>query len=147
MIAAELLSIWNLYQEKSSLERAIESAQLQIQQTEGKIDIVDAEKGLKAERQALQDAWRAQTAGEADWPQVLSAFLKSRPTGVELSLLGQDGDLVSADGTASDYASLLQYRSALLGSPAISQIVSLNSKVSNGLISFSLSVAIEGGGR
>ena len=147
IIAAELFFIWNLYQEESSLGAAIGSAQLQIQQTEDKIAIVNAEKELKKERQALQDDWKALTARQADWPQILSAFLKFKPGGIELSLLKQDGELMNANGTTSDYASLLQYRSALLGSPAISQIVSLNSRVVNGSVAFSLSVEIERGGR
>ena len=147
IIAAELFFIWNLYQEESSLEAAIDSAQLQIQQTEDKIAIVKAEKELKKERQALQDDWKTLTAGQADWPQILSALLKSKPGEIELSSLKQDGKLINANGTASSYASLLQYRSALLSSPAISQIVSLDSKLSNGSVSFSLSVEIAGGGR
>ncbi len=147
IIAAELFAIWNLYQEKSSLEAAIDSAQLRIQQTEAKIAIVNSEKELKKERQALQDDWKTLTAGQADWQQILSAFLKSKPEGIELSSLKQAGRLINADGTASDYASLLQYRSALLGSPSISQIISLNSGVSSGSISFSLSVEIVGAGR
>lgn len=147
IIAAELFFIWNLYQEKSSLEMAIDSAQLQIQQTEDKIAIVSAEKNLKKERQALQDDWKALTAKQTDWPQILSAFLKSKPGGIELSSLKQDGELVNANGTASDYPALLQYRSTLLGSPAISQIISLNSRTVNGSVAFSLSVEIERGGR
>ncbi len=147
IIAAELLFIWNLYQEKPSLGIAIDSARLQIQQTEDKIAIVSAGKDLKKERQAFQDDWKALTANQTDWPQILSAFLKSKPGGIELSSLKQDGELVNANGTASDYASLLQYRSALLGSPAISQIISLDSRAVNGSVAFSMSVETEGGGR
>ncbi|MFH0768720.1 MAG: hypothetical protein V1932_04035 [Chloroflexota bacterium] len=147
IVAAELFAIWNLYQEKSSLEADIASAQLQIQHTEDKVATVNAEKELKKERQALQDDWETLTMGQADWPQILSAFLKSKPEGVELSSLKQEAGLINANGTASNYASLLQYRSTLLGSPAISQIVSFNSRVSDGSISFSLSVEIAGGGR
>ena len=147
VIAVELFFIWNLYQEKVSLEAAIDSSQLQIQQTEDKNAIVNAVKELRKERQALQDNWKTLTVRQADWPQILSSFLKSKPGGIELSLLTQDGELMNANGTASDYASLLQYRSALLGSPAISQIISLDSRVVNGSITFSLSVKIEGGER
>lgn len=147
IIAAELFAIWNLYQGKASLEEAINSAQLQTQQTEDKVAIVNAENELKKERQALQDDWKTLTAGQADWPQILSALLKSKPGEIELSSLKQDGKLINAKGTASSYTSLLQYRSALLGSPTISQIVSLDSKLSNGSVSFSLSVEIAGGGR
>lgn len=144
VIAAELFFIWNLYQEKSSLEAAIDSAQLHIQQTEDKIAIVNAEEELKKEQQALQGAL---TAIHADWPQIMLAFLESKPGGVELSWLKQEGDLMNVSGTASSYASLLEYRSALLGSPAISQIISLNSKVDNSSVTFSLSVEIQRGGR
>mgnify|MGYP001560286353 FL=1 len=147
VIAVELFFIWNLYQEKASLEAAIDSSQLQIQQTEDKKAIVNAEKELRKERQVLQDDWKTLTVRQIDWPQILSAFLKSKPGGIELSLLTQDGELMNANGTASDYASLLQYRSALLGSPAISQINSLDSKSVNGSVTFSLSVKIGVGGR
>ena len=148
VIAAELFIVRNLYQDKSSFEAAIDSAQLQIQQTEAKIAIVNAEEELKKERQALQDNRRALTARQADWPQILSAFLKSKPGGIELfTLLTQGEEMMNANGTASNYASLLQYRITLLDSPAISQIVSLNTSVVNDSITFSLSVEIKRGGR
>ena len=147
VIAVELFFIWNLYQEKASLEAAIDSSQLQIQQTEDKKAIVNAEKELRKERQVLQDDWKTLTVRQIDWPQILSAFLKSKPGGIELSLLTQDGELMNANGAAPDYTSLLQYRGALLGSPAISQINSLDSKSVNGSVTFSLSVKIGVGGR
>ncbi len=140
IIAAELFFIWSLYQEKPMLEATI-------QQTKDKIAIVNAEKEVKNEQQALQNDWKAVTAGQADWPQILSVFLESKPGGIELSLLKQAGESLNANGAASNYASLLEYRSTLLASPAISQIISLNSNGDNVSIAFSLSVEIKRGGR
>ncbi len=144
IIVGELFFLWDLSEQKASIETAVDAARLQIQQTENKIAMVNAEGGLKKERQSLQDDWKALTANRPDWPEILSAFFKSKPAGIDLTSLDEKGGVVKANGFAPDYSSLLQYRSVLLGSPAVSQIVSLDSSTDDGVIAFAVSVEIKG---
>ncbi|MFH0768214.1 MAG: PilN domain-containing protein [Chloroflexota bacterium] len=157
VIAAEVFFITNLYQEKSTLEAAIDSTQQEIHQIEERLAVANAERdkakelettveALKKEHQALEDDWSELAIKQADWPQVMAALFQSKPQGVNLSSVKQDGTRVDATGTTSDYAALLGYRRVLLASPAISQIVSLKSEKAETSISFALTVEVKIGG-
>lgn len=143
VIVAEILFTQNLYREKSALEAVTVSTQQQIQQIEEKLNLVNEIKALAAERQTLADDWRELTTKQADWPRVLTALFQSQPREIKLSALGQDGNRLNATGTASDYTALVEYRRALLASPAISHIVSLQSAKSESAISFAMVVELK----
>lgn len=150
VIVAEVFFIQNLYQEKSTLEVAVDSARQEIQQIEKKLAEVNAKKdeakkleatieALKKEGEALEELGMKQ----ADWHQVMAALFQSRSQGVELSSVKQNGARVNVTGIASNYAALLEYRHALLASPAISQIIFLKSEKAGLSISFSLAIEVK----
>lgn len=146
VIVAEVLFIQNLYREKSTLEAATASTQQKILQIEEKLNLVNETKALEAERQALEDDWRELATKQTDWPKVLTALFQSKPKGVTLSSVQQDGRRLNTTGTASDYTALVEYRHLLLASPTISHIVSLQSVMSESAISFAMVVELKIGG-
>ena len=143
VIVVELFLLWNLYQEKPTIEASIDSTQQQLRQIEQKVAIVNDIKALESGRPVLVNDWKGLTLKQADWAQVMAALVQSRPQGVELALVKRDGMQVIVTGTASDYATLNKYRSALLSSSAISQIIFLNSAQVEPSISFSLAVEVK----
>ncbi len=146
VIVAEVFFITNLYLEKSVLDTAIDSTRQKIGSIGAKVDLVKAREALEQERRALEADWGELTMKQADWPQVLVALFQSKPRGVRLSSVKQDGSRLNVTGTASDYKTLVEYHHVLLASPAISQIVSLTSMQEGSAISFSLVIEVKGGG-
>lgn len=154
LIAAQVLFIHNLYQERFTFEATIASAQQKIQQIDQKLKAANAKKteakkieatieSLEKERRTLEDDWRELVMKQPDWWRVMTAFFW-QPQGVELSSIRmQDATQVSATGTASDYAALFEYRRLLLSSPAISRIISLSLKSEKAGTSISFSLVAE----
>lgn len=145
VIVAEVFFIQNLYQEKLTLEESVDSIQQKIQQVEEKTNIVNTEEALKQEHQVREDTWRELRTNQADWPGITSALFLSKPQGVTLFSIKQDGGRVIATGITSDYAALIRYHRVLQSSPAISQIISLTSKIAESSISFTIDIEVKMG--
>lgn len=156
IIIVDVSFISILYNNKSTSKAAIDSTQQKIQQMEEQLATINAGntgakeleatiEALRQERLVVEDDWKALTT-QADWSRVMTAFFLSKPQGVRLSSVVQDGVRVNATGTVSDYATLIEYRRLLLASPAISRIISLQSSKVETTISFSLAVEVKMGG-
>lgn len=154
VIAVEVLFIPNLYQQKSSLEAAIELAQRNMQQIDNKIaamanvqgkDAAALAAALKALREkvgGLENDWNALGMEQPNWSAVIAAFYQSKPGGVQLTSVNQSAGLVTVTGTASDYPTLVDYYHGLLTSPVLSRINLLKSASAGASIAFSLEVAV-----
>ncbi len=157
VIAIEVSFLPSLYLEKSTLKSTMATTQQRMQQIEGQLASVDAKKQeaaqllatietLKKERETLETDGKELKIKQADWSKVMAAFFQQSP-GVKLQSMIQQGTTqVTAKGTASSYAALLDYRRLLLASPAVSRIIYFASAKAEATISFSLEVEIKIGG-
>lgn len=153
LIATTVWFIQDLYQERAGRRAAIEALQGDISAIEAQLEVASAARdeaaellttirGMKEQHQGLlnqrQQDWRELGVNPAEWHRVVAAVFRSPLFGVELSSIVVQRMEVALSGTAPDILALLRYRQGLLADPTISRIVSFNSEVVEGTVSFSL---------
>lgn len=154
VIVAEVFFVQNLYQQKSTLQAAINSTQQKIAQVEERIAKIANVSGSEATIKALRQEWeilerdRKELGMEQpNWSQVMSTFFQSQPKGVALDSIQQLTGVVNITGTALNYPALIEYYRKLLVSPVISSINQLKSERVGGVIAFSFEVVVKAGGQ